>query len=792
MSIKDKITSTADQVRLYWKKPPLGRYMPFKEIFSLSLGSMGIQFLVFCTQNMILSIGNTLIGNTIGIPPKPLYAIYIISVVASFPLMALRAQLIDNARSKKGKYRPFILYMGLPTAVLSVAFILMPYDRMSMMWKCITVLLYNIALQFFYMFYYDVDQNIINVLSPNTIERSDVFSIKSVVNSLAPTLGNLLLPILARAITGENTLVDIKIYRILYPPMIIGGFLLGLLVYFNTEEKIVQAKTHTVKIKFTDAFRAVMRNKYFWIISFAGWFSFLEAAIASLLSWLYSYQEACSSAEYSIVTAISGNASFWPMLFAPFLIRVLGKRKILISANFLNIVFIIMMLPIVLYSPFNKMIWLLLICVFGNYLAATISTILTPSINGDIRDYQQYITGERIDGMFAAVGVINSIVMLVTNSILPELYDRAGLNESVARSLGYDGSNVYEVLYNGEYFRQICAVLVVASAVGALFNLLPYFLYDLSELKQKAMVTVLKIRALFEDYGNNALSDEALVEAIDVIEEAKEYYGKEPLSLSKDKIRQARRSRDKEALKRAKEEYNSARETNEKIEVSKYVIKEINKFERPEYIAELEAAQKIVAAGLGGLGDISTIDLNQAKAMPKKTQDEKEIRNRFIDRARAEKYSKKMLKKHYPDGITEFDSSVFDKLFAAEDETEAELKKLYNILSSKDCADKKEVKISIEALKVKKAKIKKEIKKATNQNSIYTRAAKPYLDAQKLLIQKENYEHYEDIKAKYEESKQRAQQQAEQRQREEAEQKADREAYTAKLKAEKKALKRKK
>ena len=105
-----------------------------------------------------------------------------------------------------------------------------------------------------------------------------------------------------------------------------------------------------------------------------------------------------------------------------------------------------MMLPIVLYSPFNKMIWLLLICVFGNYLAATISTILTPSINGDIRDYQQYITGERIDGMFAAVGVINSIVMLVTNSILPELYDRAGLNESVARSLGYDGSNVYDVL----------------------------------------------------------------------------------------------------------------------------------------------------------------------------------------------------------------------------------------------------------------------------------------------------------------------------------------------------------
>lgn len=37
------------------------------------------------------------------------------------------------------------------------------------------------------------------------------------------------------------------------------------------------------------------------------------------------------------------------------------------------------------------------------------------------------------------------------------------------------------------------------------------------------MVTVLKIRALFEDYGNNALSDENLIEAIDMIEEAMFY-----------------------------------------------------------------------------------------------------------------------------------------------------------------------------------------------------------------------------------------------------------------------------
>ena len=177
INIKEKAATLRDDLRLYWKKPPMGRYMSFKEIVSLAVGGLGIQFVVFCAQNMIISIGNTLISNTIGIAPKPLYIIYILSVILS---------------------------MGLPTAILAIGFVYMPYERMSMLAKCITVLLYNIGLQFFYMFYYDVDQSIINVLSPNTYERSDVTSIKSVVNSLAPTLGNIILPLVARAITEHS------------------------------------------------------------------------------------------------------------------------------------------------------------------------------------------------------------------------------------------------------------------------------------------------------------------------------------------------------------------------------------------------------------------------------------------------------------------------------------------------------------------------------------------------------------------------------------------------------------
>ena len=794
MNIKEKASTLCDDLRVYWKKPPLGRYMSFKEIVSLAVGGLGIQFVVFCAQNMIISIGNTLISNTIGIAPKPLYIIYILSVILSFPLTALRGKIIDSSRSKKGRYRPFILSMGLPTAILAIAFVYMPYERMSMLAKCLTVLLFNIGLQFFYMFYYDVDQSIINVLSPNTYERSDVTSIKSVVNSMAPTLGNLILPLVARAITGENTLVDIRIYRAFYPPMIIFGFVLGLLVYFNTEEKIVQAKTHTVKIKFTDAFRAVVRNKYFWIISLAGWIGFLENAVQNIMDWLYSYQDACSPAEYSLIVTIRGNASLWPMLFIPFLIRALGKRKILVVSNIVNVIFIILMLPIIRLGDPSQIIWPLMFCFFFNYMAAYAVTLLTPGVNGDIRDYQQYITGERIDGMFVAVGAIGSIVTLITNSALPELYDRSGLNEEVARSLGFDGSNVYEVLSDPWYFKNICSVLIIAATIGATLNVIPYFFYDLTEIKQKAMVTVLKIRALFEDYGNGVLSDASLVEAIDIIEEANIYYGRKIVKPTKDKIKAAKKIKNKDerkiAVKAAKQEYKDLKADNEKIEIAQYVVKELNKFDTDAGKAQLAEAQKIYDSGLEGLYSLEIPSMKAAKSLPKSSEAEKELRRNAINRVRMIKDSKKVLANKYAGGIEKFDVKVFEQLFEKEDELDAQIKEAVNELRSaakeKNKDAEKAANEKIKKLRKDREKIRRKIKSATDENSIYTRAAKPYIEAEKILRQRENYLHYEDIKAGYKESKMRHEEEIKRRKAEEEDLRAKRREYAARAKEQRK------
>lgn len=191
--------------------------------------------------------------------------------------------------------------------------------------KCAVVMAFNIALQFFYYFFYDAYENLIHVLSPNSQERADVASVKSIIYSFGPTVYNIIIPLIAGIIGVNQT--DIRVYRIAFPVIGVIGTLLVFVVYANTQEKIIQAKTHVIQIKFTDALREVAKNKYFWIISLAGWLGFLETAYANILYWLCNYGGACSQPTYAVITTIYGNASLWGMLLAPFCIRRWGKRR---------------------------------------------------------------------------------------------------------------------------------------------------------------------------------------------------------------------------------------------------------------------------------------------------------------------------------------------------------------------------------------------------------------------------------------------------------------------------------
>lgn len=801
----DKIRKFVSDARVYWNHPMPGRYMPFKEITAYSVGGIGMYFLIYCIQQLTLSTTNLIIGNAIGIEPNFMYLLYAVSIIISFPATAIRANIIDNARSKQGKYRPYMLYMAFPTAAIVIGMVMVPYEKIeSQIIKGIIVLLFNIGIQFFYMFFYEAYENLIMVLSPDTQERADVLTIKSVVYSLAPSIATAVLPLVASLVTEDGSITDMNVYRVLYPPFAVIGIICSVYIYANTQEKIVQAKTHVIRIKFWDALKAVAKNKLFWVISLAGWVGFLETTYGQMINWCYEYHSKgdISAGAFSFLGLFVGNASLWGMLAAPFAIRKWGKKKVVIVTNILNAIFLALLYPVVRSEPEN-MIWAIAVVLFMNYLMTSFGVILTPAMNADMRDYQQYITGERIDGMFSTVGLIGTVVTLATSSVVPSVYQSMGINDTVLKErmseiveiTGKTAADMsqspYNVLYLPDIFKEVFTVIVILSVVGAVMNVIPYFFYDMTEIRQRGIIKVLRVRALFEDYGNHVLRDRDIVETIDMIEESAQFENAQPKDLKKMKAA-IKSAPTKQARKDARKLYKGAAEYNDTIEISKIVMEEMRKFDTEEWKFKLKEAQQLAAAGLDGLTADSYEKLQsileKAKAMPKETKLQKEERSSAIESAKNRIYSKKIIEKKHGGHIEAFDTSVFESLFEKEDanlEARTGLEEqIKQAKKSKNAAEVQNLKAQRERLKKEKKEIDAEIKKATDDNSYYNKLAKPYIDAVKLVKQAENYRHYEDIKALYDDAKSRAQEEARLEEEKEKALKEEQKAMKEKLKAE--------
>lgn len=756
-NLKEKISTTWNNVVLHWKTPALGKYVSYKEIIAYGVGGMGVQFVMFFCSLIALSATSFLVGNTIGIKPMHLQYMAVASTIIGFGITIGRSYIIDSARFKSGKFRPWLAITGIPTVIIAVVFVWLPYETMSYMQKVIAVFLCYNLLQCFYPFFQQAYTDLANVISPNSHERTDIVSVSSIIYSMAPSLTGLFVPMLSTLTGGLNSITT---YRIIHPLVAVVGLLLSYVAYAGTRERIIVAESHVTQFKFSDAFRAVAKNKYFWITSLAGWLGFLEGAVGGIIGWTFIYAYPNRMGLYGVATTLIGNAALWAMLICPIAIRVLGKRNLLIWCNVTNVVLIGLLYP--LYNNIPALI----ILYYLNGFVNSFSIVYTPGINADMRDYQQYFTGERIDGMFGAVGIIGSFIGMFTGMVLPTIYQMLGLEDN------------YDVLEVASFREDMFDVLIIAAVIGAALNFVPYLFYDLTETKQRGIVKVLKIRAMFEDYGNGILRDESIVEAIDIIDEANLLYKDRTLMTTKDDIKKAERlpartpeekefkkneikrlkaaykefntqnrgikkdrinqakampkSTDAEkaarkaAIKAAKKENRELNKLNADISVCDFIIDEMNKYDTLRIQKQVERSRALEAAGYAGIFYYSKEDMAEAKALPKSTHEEREIRSDAIVHARALKNARKAMIKFYgsPENIVEPSDDAFKAAEALPDDTFAhQLEK------------------------------KRTVKKLVNEKSKYIRSVKPLLDARRQLTEKENYAHLDDIRARYADAK---------------------------------------
>ncbi len=699
-----KINDLLTSIKQYWDKPAEGNYVPYKEVVQIGAAGFGVHWASTLASTIGLSASNFLVGASIGLEPMDLQIMLTIANFVGMPLAFVKGWLFDNHKMKGGKFIPFMIRTPVPIVLLSSIFVWLPYENWSYNTKAIVVWFMFMLLSFLLGLYGEAWAFFQQVVTPNAQERANVMSVFQILYSLAPTITNLVIPTIAELTFGLD---NIWTYRIIYPAFSVVGLIILLIFFPKLKERIIMPKRRVEYVSIIDSLREVAKNKYFWITSSAGWIGFLEGAYGVILGWSFHYAyNGEKAALIGIVNTIIGNAALWSMMLAPILIKWMGKRNLLILHNLINVILMVCLIPS------YKNLFLVSLVFYLNTFVNTFANIYMANINADMRDYHQWKTGVRVDGLFGPLGLIGTVLSFGTGLVVPYIYEKMGLKDN------------YDVLYDDAMRNSLFDVLIICSIIGAVLNLIPYLFYDLTEDKHRGYVNVLKIRAMFEDYGNNELDDDELIDAMRIIEAAKD--GLTKTHIDKTALKIARKSKDEEAIKREKAKIRQIKLQNELAESLPIVVEELNKFNTERYKIQLAEAKNTMESGLiHPYFDYDRL-MAQARALPHKTKEEKEIRSDAVNLVRTKRAATRLLMKYGEESLIEPNDETLEKLQTAESK------------SLKDTFENR-----------------RKLKEYTKGVSRYRRVIAPYENAKNLVIQAENYTHLAEIESLYEAAKTR-------------------------------------
>lgn len=737
MKLINRAKEYVEEIRMYWNQPRPGEYVPYKEVIMLSVGWMALYMSINWTIGF--GVGNQFTGMTLGMNNNQLLVMGYVCQAIGYALTPLNAWIVDNLRSKDGKYRVYIK-LAIPSMILTLISLWLPYEQVRdahqpyTQYVMIAMLFIVGQVQGYIQNWFITGvTNMVHVITPNTQERTKIMSITSIIYSAGYTINNLYYPIMVDILCDNGDKYNMTYFRGTYTPVALLAPIV-LLAYFGTKERLVLPKSRITKMSFASSLRAVAGNKIFWIKCADGWNDFLEGAKGNVWDWMVYRAHIMKSSTYGLLNTISYNASFWAMLFSPWFIKKFGKRNIKIWKNIMQI-FIIASIFLFYKNKFAA-VGLFIVNTINRFIDC--GNVIDSAIESDMRDNQQYLIGERIDGAFGFIqSYAGGVIGAVTGLFIPWVYKKKGfdgndysvldvyINYDENLPLSQQTKNPNCVLFS------LMDTLLLISVIGAAIDVLPWFAYDISETGQKSMIRVIRIRTIVEDRKLRKNDDSSYIEGCEAIFKAREYFGKEKVEIPHHRLLKEAKALPKntseekamrqEAIKNAKKQIEDARNYNEEIEIAEFVMHELNRFEDEFGRKQLELCKLIVSGGPQHFFECAEDAMKLAYALPEThVKEEKTWRKQEIRNARSLTKSAKLAAKHYPDGIIEFDPQTYEDAYNMPDETRQQAK-------------------------LRRAAMKK----ASKEKNVYGIVAAPYLAAMRTIELAEGYENLDSITADY-------------------------------------------
>lgn len=354
--MKEKIVDGFYKLKTYWKKPPKGYEVTYREFVCYALGFGGASFLSVLTQWTAIATTTYMMISHFKISTGVVFFLAtVLGSVCGLLRVPILSMIIDNKndRKKRGKFKQFLI---VPSIGWAVFFGLIPFIPAS--WADINlfsvkipaipimglyeeqVSTFSLAVMvmfvmtqvgtFFSTLVNQAMAGIEQTISSVAQERANFISIKGLISNVPGSIINVLLPIFAGILfANSGHQLNINLYRIFFPICMVLGVACVLFTYFGTKERVVVSQKFVHKVSFAEGARQLSGNKYFWIITI---FNVVVAlrSMANITNWIcqFSFESAAAKTIANLFcTTILMNAFTLGMITSPFFIKKIRQKK---------------------------------------------------------------------------------------------------------------------------------------------------------------------------------------------------------------------------------------------------------------------------------------------------------------------------------------------------------------------------------------------------------------------------------------------------------------------------------
>lgn len=423
---------------------------------------------------MLGDVGSCLLFNFIGSYLLVFYTdVFGISAAAVGTLMAvsrvwdaindpMMGVIVDKRkRTKDGKFRPYLKYMGIPLGIFTIlTFLVIPNmpQGMKLPYAYITYIGFGMAYTAINIPY----GSLASVMTNNPVQRTELSTWRNISSIFAMIPLMVLTPKLVFDASDAVSPKGFLIAAVLY--VIIANIGYRLCYKMTTERIINEVKEDAPKASLGETLKTLGKNKALigLILSSLGTLTamFLPNALNAYL--FKDYFQAPGLLSLAGLLPMVG--TFLAIPVTGKLVAKFGKKNIAIYSGIVSIAAYVVL---VLFPTKNPMLYIALITVSG--FGTALYGMIVWALVGDVIDYQEYLSGKREEGIvYATYSLSRKLVQAIVGSI----------GGFALAAIGYQSGAATQA---PEVAESIRTIITVVPLIGFIFGTVCLkFVYNLS------------------------------------------------------------------------------------------------------------------------------------------------------------------------------------------------------------------------------------------------------------------------------------------------------------------------